>query len=112
MLFGGIVRQVLKMKIWGVPLAGGLLLWLIAALAGPRNLSKNLHQNISNEWMNDAVFICGSLLRYSYGDALIRIVPARHADNCVDGGCAVPEMLSVFNISSGNIAIYSPPRLQ
>ena len=43
------------MRIWGVPLAGGLLLWLITALAGPRNLSKNLHQNIANEWMNNAV---------------------------------------------------------
>ena len=50
-----LVRQVLKMRIWGVPLAGGLLLWLITALAGPRNLSKNLHQNIANEWMNNAV---------------------------------------------------------
>ena len=53
-----------------------------------------------------------SLLRYSNGDALIRTVPARHTDNCVDGGCAVPEILSVLNISSGNIGIYSPPRLQ
>ena len=52
-----LVRQVLKMRIWGVPLAGGLLLWLITALAGPRNLSKNLHQNIANEWMNNAVVI-------------------------------------------------------
>ena len=50
-----LVRQVLKMRIWGVPLAGGLLLWLITAPAGPRNLSKNLHQNIANEWMNNAV---------------------------------------------------------
>ena len=25
-----LVRQVLKMIIWGVPLAGGLLLWLIS----------------------------------------------------------------------------------
>ena len=40
-------REVLKMRIWGVPLAGGLLLWLITALAGPRN--------IANEWMNNAV---------------------------------------------------------
>ena len=54
----------------------------------------------------------GSLLRYSNGDALIRTVPARHADNCVDGGCAVPEILSVLNLSSGSIGIYSPPRLQ
>ena len=39
-----LVRQVLKMRIWGVPLAGGLLLWLITALAGPRNLSKNVDE--------------------------------------------------------------------
>ena len=58
-----LVRQVLKMRIWGVPLAGGLLLWLITALAGPRNLSKNLHQNIANEWMNNAVCIPVSLVR-------------------------------------------------
>ena len=50
-----LVHQVLKIRIWRVPVAGGLLLWLITALAGPRNKSKNLHQNIANEWMNNAV---------------------------------------------------------
>ena len=48
-------RQVLKMRITEVPLAGRLLLWPTTALVGCRNLSLNVHQNIANEWMNNAV---------------------------------------------------------
>ena len=52
-----LVRQVLKMRIKAVPLPVRLLLWLITAPAGPSNLSKIVHQNIINEWMNSAVLL-------------------------------------------------------
>ena len=51
-----VVRQVLKMTFMEVPLAGRLLLWLTPALVGGCNLSLNMHQNIANDWMNNAVF--------------------------------------------------------
>ena len=50
-----IIRKVLKMRICGVPLAGGLLLQLPTAQAGPRIISEQPYQNIPNEWMNSSV---------------------------------------------------------
>ena len=52
-----LVRQVLKMRIMEVPLAGRLLQWLTTAPVGCHNLGQNVHQNIANEWMNNAVLI-------------------------------------------------------
>ena len=42
-------------SIQGVPLTGRLLLWLTAALVDGRNLIQNMHLNIANAWMNNAV---------------------------------------------------------
>ena len=67
-----VVRQVLKMTFMEVPLAGRLLLWLTPALVGGCNLSLNMHQNIANDWMNNAVQRSakrrGCLLSYSQAE--------------------------------------------
>ena len=39
-----------------IHLAGRMLLWHTTAIVGGRNLSQNVHQNIANDWMNNAVF--------------------------------------------------------
>ena len=45
----------MKTRFMEVPPGGRLLLWLTTALVGGRNLSQNMHHNIANDWMNNAV---------------------------------------------------------
>ena len=44
------------MRISGIPPAGGPLLWLHTAQAGPRNTHRQTLRNMANEWMNSAVY--------------------------------------------------------
>ena len=51
-------RKVFKIRIWGIPLAGGPLLYLPTA-QDTRNFLRQPLQNIATEWMNSSVlFTC------------------------------------------------------
>ena len=71
-----VVRQVLKMIFMEVPLASRLLLWLTPALVGGCNLSLNMHQNIANDWMNNAVFTFRSQRPTGWLDARLSFLPS------------------------------------
>ena len=55
--FFPLCRKVCKTNFWNVPLAGGLILQLPTAQAGPRKFYWNPWQNIATEWKKHSVYL-------------------------------------------------------